>query len=97
MVPKPGGPVEGAQPTPTEAQVGGFGSWYPVHVVKPKESLEEKFSRLVIDYRYLNSPSTDDSFTLPVIEGLITRQAPRNTYNSNKTITRRVPPDAPSY
>ena len=81
VVPKPGGPVEEAQAIPPEAQVGGFGPWYPVLGVKPTESSDEKFWRLVIDYRYLNSQSTDDSFPLPVIEDLITGQAPNNIWS----------------
>ena len=81
VVPKPGGPVEDAQPPPPDAQVGGFGPWYPVYGVKPTENPDEKYWRLVIDYRYLNSQTTDDSFPLPVIEDLITGQALNNIWS----------------
>ena len=35
----------------------------------------------MIDYRYLNSQTTDDSFPLPVIEDLITSQALNNIWS----------------
>ena len=78
VVPKPGG---NDQPIPVEAQVAGCGPWHPVYGVKPTENSDEKFWRLVIDYRYLNSQTLDDSFPLPVIEDLITSQSLNNIWS----------------
>ena len=81
VVPKPGNPAVEAQVAPPEAQVGGYGPWYPVYGVKPTDDPDEKYWRLVIDYRYLNSQTADDSFPLPVIEDLITGQALNNIWS----------------
>ena len=78
VVPKPGNPP-GVAETPTAVNM--CGPWYPIYGVKPTESPDEKFWRLVIDYRYLNSQTVDDSFPLPVIEDLITGQAMNNVWS----------------
>ena len=57
------------------------GPWYPLYGVKPGDNPDEKYWRLVIDYRYLNSQTVDDSFPLPVIEDLITGQALNNIWS----------------
>ena len=85
VVPKPGNPQgDGAIPpggVEDSTPVAMCGPWYPLYGVKPTDNPDEKYWRLVIDYRYLNSQTVDDSFPLPVIEDLITGQALNNIWS----------------
>ena len=65
VVPKPANPPGGESGTITGgaenlAPVNLCGPWYPLFGVKPHDNPDERYWRLVIDYRYLNSQTVGD-------------------------------------